>query len=55
VDGVQGGCRTGMAKMTNDYDLPARFVIFFGRVSSDLEVIAEYIEVIAGDPTTFSS
>jgi hypothetical protein len=29
VDGVQGGCRTGMAKMTNDYDLPARFVIFF--------------------------
>ena len=22
----QGGCRTGMAKVTNAYDLPARFV-----------------------------
>jgi len=23
---VQGGCRTGMAKVTKAYDLPARFV-----------------------------
>jgi hypothetical protein len=26
---LQGGCRTGMAKMTNAYDLPARLVISF--------------------------
>jgi hypothetical protein len=49
VNGVQGGCRTGMAKMTNGYDLPARYVIFFRRVSSDPEVVAVYIFVLANN------
>jgi hypothetical protein len=49
MNGVQGGCRTGMAKMTNGYDLPARYVIFFRRVSSDSEVVAVYIFVLANN------